>query len=70
MRASTTLVLLISLMATGQAQAEFTPELQTQTADVHLPQDYQREQEPWLTHDEAILRSRTLSNVVYHLDIT
>ena len=69
MHARTTLVLLISLMANGQAQAEFTPELQTQTADVLLPQDYQREQEPWLTHDEAILRARTLSNVVYNLDI-
>ena len=54
MRASTIFLLALSLIT-----------------DLALAQnpDYQREAEPWLTHEEAMLRSRTVSNVYYDLDI-
>lgn len=40
-----------------------------QAADGELASNYRREDEPWLTHDEAMLRSRTVGNIVYTLDI-
>jgi aminopeptidase N len=69
MRILTTLVVCFCLFFAGFCQARTSESEPVQSSDQTLAATYQREAEPWLTHEEAILRARTVSNIVYALDI-